>query len=113
MQCIINVFFLIYAGFIEKNCWSSMEEYFNSLIKALAVECEESGAGAGGLKRKTRRRRRVTATGVTIQTRSPDRTAFHHQSPVVELPHTSTVNGNSESCFIRFLSMLIIILQIN
>jgi hypothetical protein len=88
------IYYLNNTGFIDKNCWAGMQEYFNSLIKALAVECEESSVVAGGLKRKARRRRRVTTAGVTIQTHSPDHTAFNHQSPVVDLPHSRNINGN-------------------
>lgn len=44
-------------GFIEKNAWAGLEDFFDALIKALAEECELSP----NRQRKSRRRRRVTA----------------------------------------------------
>ncbi|XP_031334333.1 protein Aster-B-like isoform X3 [Photinus pyralis] len=45
-------------GFIEKNCWQGLEDYFKSLSKALYTESEEI---IPTLKRKSRRRRLVRA----------------------------------------------------
>lgn len=71
---------------IEKNCWSGLEEYFSSLIKALIVECEE-GSGSGGLKRKTRKRRRATGVGATLQTHTSEHMAANHQISPSNSPH--------------------------
>lgn len=71
-----------------------MQDYFNSLIKALVVECAEISTVTGVLKQKPRRRRRVTATGVTLQSHSPEHIVCSHQSPVVELPHNRNIIGN-------------------
>ncbi|KAK9511876.1 hypothetical protein O3M35_000448 [Rhynocoris fuscipes] len=52
-------------GYIEKNCWAGMEEYFSYLVKALEKECERTrramASGIVGTKRKVSRRRRSTA----------------------------------------------------
>ncbi|KAL1131695.1 hypothetical protein AAG570_011308, partial [Ranatra chinensis] len=52
----------IVKTFIEKNCWSGLEEYYTFLIKALESECERTrramAAGVAGTKRKISRRRR-------------------------------------------------------
>lgn len=74
-------------GVIEKNCWAGLEEYFNSLVKALAVECEES-SGSGGLKRKTRKRRRATGVGATLQPHVAEHISVNHQISPSNLPHT-------------------------
>ncbi|KAF2903329.1 hypothetical protein ILUMI_02855 [Ignelater luminosus] len=42
-------------GFIEKNCWQGMEDFYKSLSKALYAESEEA---IPAVKRKSRRRRR-------------------------------------------------------
>lgn len=75
---------------IEKNCWAGLEEYFNSLVKALTVECEE-GSISGGLKRKTRKRRRATGVAATLQTHPSEHISANHQISPSILPH---VHGN-------------------
>ncbi|XP_066591813.1 protein Aster-B-like [Prorops nasuta] len=70
---------------IEKNCWAGLEDYFNSLIKALSVECEEGNA-SGGLKRKTKRRRRGVVAGVVLQSHSPDHVSTKPQSSIADIP---------------------------
>lgn len=72
---------------IEKNCWAGLEEYFNSLVKALTLECEE-GSVSGGLKRKTRKRRRATGVGATLQTHVTEHISVNHQISPSNLPHT-------------------------
>lgn len=71
---------------IEKNCWAGLEEYSNSLIKALSMECEE-GNGSGGLKRKTRKRRRATGVGAALQTHASEHISANHQISPSNLPH--------------------------
>jgi len=71
---------------LEKNCWAGLEEYFNSLIKALTVECEE-GNGSGGLKRKTRKRRRATGVGAALQTHTSEHISVNHQISPSNLSH--------------------------
>lgn len=48
-------------NYIEKNCWLGIEEYFNSLVKALEEECDRTrkamASGVVGSKRKVGRRR--------------------------------------------------------
>lgn len=74
---------------IEKNCWAGLEEYSNSLIKALTAECEESN-GSGGLKRKTRKRRRATGVGATLQTHASEHISANHQISPSNLPHANS-----------------------
>ncbi|XP_014242706.1 GRAM domain-containing protein 1B-like isoform X3 [Cimex lectularius] len=56
---------MLAKSYIEKNCWSGMEEYYNNLVKALEAECERTrramAAGVAGTKRKVGRRRRTSA----------------------------------------------------
>lgn len=52
----LNNPFVIILGLIEKNCWSGLEEFFNSLAKSLHLECEEIIHPV--VKRKARRRRK-------------------------------------------------------
>ena len=109
MQYIFNIiygyccYYYYDKGLIEKNGWAGLEEYFGSLTKALAVECEESGScGVGGIKRKARRRRRVAVGGpaVTLQSHPPDHLPANLQSSVIDQPqahhhhhHNSHVNA--------------------
>ena len=83
----ISLSFFI-AGFIDKNCWAGLDEYFSSLMKALSVECEESSAVTGGLKRKTKRKRRVTAVGGGLQTITPDILVSNHPAVAADLPRS-------------------------
>lgn len=50
-------------NYIEKHCWSGIEEYYSSLIKALKEECERTRrameSGVVGTKQKVRRRRQA------------------------------------------------------
>jgi len=80
---------------IEKNCWAGLEEYSNSLIKTLMMECEESN-GSGGLKRKTRKRRRATGANATLQTHTSEHISTNHQISPSNLPHP---HGNIMQCF--------------
>lgn len=77
---------------IEKSCWTGLDDYFSSIIKALNLECEE-GIGSAGLKRKTRRRRRATCAGSALQNHSPDNMSPNHQSLPTDLPHIHNNNG--------------------
>lgn len=79
---------------IEKSCWTGLDDYFSSIIKALNLECEE-GIGSAGLKRKTRRRRRATCAGSALQNHSPDNMSPNHQSLPTDLPHIHNNNGAS------------------
>lgn len=81
---------------IEKNCWSGLEEYFISLIKALSVECEE-GSGSGGLKRKTRKRRRATGVVSALQTHASEHMATNHQISPSNSPHAHGKYGRNMS----------------
>lgn len=77
---------------IEKNCWAGLEEFSNSLIKALTMECEE-GNGSGGLKRKTRKRRRATGVGASLQTHASEHISANHQNSPSNLPHAHSNNA--------------------
>lgn len=90
---------------IEKNCWAGLEEYSNSLIKALTLECEE-GNGSGGLKRKTRKRRRATGVGAALQTHASEHISANHQISPSNLPHA---HGNITQYFSITLVMLLIV----
>ncbi|XP_011700392.1 PREDICTED: GRAM domain-containing protein 1B-like [Wasmannia auropunctata] len=92
---------------IEKNCWSGLEEYSNSLIKALTVESEE-GNGSGLLKRKTRKRRR--AMGVTSQTHASEHISANHQISPSNLPHAHAVNTRSDTNIILSSMLLVAVL---
>lgn len=82
----MDILFKKKLGVIEKNCWSGLEEYFNSLVKAL-IECEEVN-GSGGLKRKPRKRRRAAGVGATLQTHVTEHISVNHQILPSNLPHT-------------------------
>lgn len=59
---------------IEKNCWQGLEEFFQSMTKALCAEAEETTGPA--IKRKSRRKRRqpsIGRTGSTIEDIRPTR----------------------------------------
>ncbi|XP_012526983.1 protein Aster-B [Monomorium pharaonis] len=92
---------------IEKNCWAGLEEYSNSLIKALTLECEE-GNGSGGLKRKTRKRRRATGVGATLQTHVSEHISANHQISPSNLPHAHTANARIADTNIILSSMLLV-----
>lgn len=90
---------------IEKNCWAGLEEYSNSLIKALTLECEE-GNGSGGIKRKTRKRRRATGVGAALQTHASEHISANHQISPSNLPHA---HSNIMRYFTYMLVMLLIV----
>ncbi|XP_032664229.1 protein Aster-B-like isoform X1 [Odontomachus brunneus] len=90
---------------IEKNCWSGLEEYFISLIKALSVECEE-GSGSGG-KRKTRKRRR--ATGVVVQTHPSEHIAANHQISPSNSPHAHVAARNDTNMIISTILLIAVL----
>lgn len=77
---------------IDKNCWSGLEEYFTSLVKALTVECDEESV-TGCLKRKARRRRRATGVGPALHSHSPDHLTVNHQTFPSDLPHIHSNSG--------------------
>ncbi|KAH0945148.1 hypothetical protein HN011_002753 [Eciton burchellii] len=93
---------------IEKNCWAGLEEYFNSLVKALTVECEE-GNGSGG-KRKGRKRRRATGVGATLQTHASEHISANHQISPSNLPHAHAISVRSDTNMILSSMLLIAIL---
>ncbi|GAB1866298.1 GRAM domain-containing protein 1C [Camponotus japonicus] len=97
----------IMKSVIEKNCWAGLEEYFNSLVKALAVECEES-SGSGGLKRKTRKRRRATGVGATLQPHVAEHISVNHQISPSNLPHTH-IAANTRSDTNMILSSMLLV----
>jgi len=81
-------------GFIEKNCWQGMEDFYKSLSKALYTESEEQ---IPAVKRKSRRRRR----GRSIQ------------RPEIEVPHPaigalSNVKVSAGGLFSSDLATLIV-----
>ncbi|KYN03970.1 GRAM domain-containing protein 1B, partial [Cyphomyrmex costatus] len=94
---------------LEKNCWAGLEEYFNSLIKALTVECEE-GNGSGGLKRKTRKRRRVTGVGAALQTHAPEHISANHQISPSNLPHNHAIITRNDTNIILSSMLLVAVL---
>ena len=85
----------VIAGFIERNCWASMLEFFNSLIKALAVECEENRIANEVGKQKTKPLHRIPITGTTFKKCTPDNTAFNHQSNKTNLLPNRSVIGKT------------------
>ncbi|XP_070158399.1 protein Aster-B isoform X1 [Polyergus mexicanus] len=103
-----NVWGLV-KGVIEKNCWSGVDEYFNSLVKALIVECEE-GSVSGGLKRKTRKRRRATGVGATLQTHASEHISVNHQISSSNLPHAHAANTRSDTNMILSSMLLVAVL---
>ncbi|XP_020297898.1 GRAM domain-containing protein 1B-like, partial [Pseudomyrmex gracilis] len=94
---------------IEKNCWAGLEEYFNSLVKALTVECEE-GSISGGLKRKTRKRRRATGVAATLQTHPSEHISANHQISPSILPHVHAVTTRSDTNIIISSMLLVAVL---
>ncbi|KYN33847.1 GRAM domain-containing protein 1B [Trachymyrmex septentrionalis] len=94
---------------LEKNCWAGLEEYFNSLIKALTVECEE-GNGSGGLKRKTRKRRRATGVGAALQTHTSEHISVNHQISPSNLSHNHAINTRSDTNIILSSMLLVAVL---
>lgn len=60
-QVVSIIFLFSFLDYIEKNCWLGIEEYFNSLVKALEEECDRTrkamASGVVGSKRKVGRRR--------------------------------------------------------
>ncbi|XP_077280305.1 protein Aster-B isoform X2 [Temnothorax americanus] len=94
---------------IEKNCWAGLEEYTNSLIKALTVESEE-GNGNGGLKRKTRKRRRAAGIGATLQTHASEHISANHQISPSNSPHIHTANTRSDTNIILSSMLLVAVL---
>ncbi|XP_018305385.1 GRAM domain-containing protein 1B isoform X1 [Mycetomoellerius zeteki] len=94
---------------LEKNCWAGLEEYFNSLIKALTVECEE-GNGSGGLKRKTRKRRRATGVGAALQTHTSEHISVNHQISPSNLSHNHAANTRSDTNIILSSMLLVAVL---
>ncbi|XP_014471147.1 PREDICTED: GRAM domain-containing protein 1B-like isoform X3 [Dinoponera quadriceps] len=94
---------------IEKNCWAGLEEYFDSLTKALTVECEE-GSGSGGLKRKTRKRRRATGVGATLQTHASEHMAGNHQISPSNSSHAHAITARSDTNMILSTILLIAVL---
>ncbi|KAL6440709.1 hypothetical protein ACFW04_003283 [Cataglyphis niger] len=99
----------IMKSVIEKNCWAGLDEYFNSLVKALTVECEE-GSVSGGLKRKTRKRRRATGVGATLQTHASEHISVNHQISPSNLPHAHTANTRSDTNMILSSMLLVAVL---
>lgn len=99
----------IMKSVIEKNCWAGLEEYFNSLVKALTVECEE-GSVSGGIKRKTRKRRRATGAGATLQTHASEHISVNHQISPSNLPHVHTANTRSDTNMILSSMLLVAVL---
>ncbi|XP_076663530.1 protein Aster-B isoform X1 [Andrena cerasifolii] len=102
-------------GVIEKNCWTGMEEYFSSLMKALGVECEES-TNTVGLKRKARRRRRATGPGITLQSHASDHASSNLQASL-NLSHindttVSGVRGDSNMIVSSILLIAVLCLMI-
>ncbi|XP_024886810.1 GRAM domain-containing protein 1B-like isoform X1 [Temnothorax curvispinosus] len=94
---------------IEKNCWAGLEEYTNSLIKALTVESEE-GNGNGGIKRKTRKRRRAAGVGATLQTHASEHISANHQISPSNSPHIHTANTRSDTNIILSSMLLVAVL---
>ncbi|KAL0131938.1 hypothetical protein PUN28_000011 [Cardiocondyla obscurior] len=94
---------------IEKNCWAGLEEYTNSLIKALTVECEENN-GNNGIKRKTRKRRRATGVGATLQTHTSEHTSVNHQVSPSNLPHVHNTNTRTDTNIILSSMLLVAVL---
>ncbi|XP_029661307.1 protein Aster-B-like [Formica exsecta] len=99
----------IMKSVIEKNCWSGVDEYFNSLVKALTVECEE-GSVSGGLKRKTRKRRRATGVGAALQTHASEHISVNHQISPSNLPHAHAANTRSDTNIILSSMLLVAVL---
>lgn len=65
--------FSSFVGMIEKNCWQGLEEFFQSLNRALCQEAEESSLPT--IKRKSRRKRRqqsIVRAGSTIEDIRPN-----------------------------------------
>lgn len=80
-------------GFIEKNCWAGLEEFYMALVKALEAECERQvyeadTVHASDNKRKSVRRKRGVkcSAGVYNQSLAEDK-----QSLPVLLPPTSSL----------------------
>ncbi|XP_029170649.1 protein Aster-B-like isoform X2 [Nylanderia fulva] len=99
----------IMKSVIEKNCWAGLEEYFNSLVKALAVECEE-GTVSGGIKRKTRKRRRATGPGAALQTHASEHISVNHQISPSSLPHVHNASTRSDTNMILSSMLLVAVL---
>jgi len=96
----LHILFFKKIGVLEKNCWAGLEEYFNSIIKALTVECEE-GNGSGGLKRKTRKRRRATGVGTALQTHTSEHISVNHQISPSNLSHNHGKMHYFDSSYIQ------------
>ncbi|XP_011862778.1 PREDICTED: GRAM domain-containing protein 1B-like isoform X2 [Vollenhovia emeryi] len=94
---------------IEKNCWAGLEDYTNSLIKALTLESEE-GTESGGIKRKTRKRRRATGVGATLQTHASEHISANHQISPSNLPHVHTANARGDTNIILSSMLLVAVL---
>ncbi|XP_011142718.1 GRAM domain-containing protein 1B isoform X3 [Harpegnathos saltator] len=96
---------------IEKNCWSGLEEYFSSLVKALMMEAEE-GSASGGLKRKTRKRRRATGVGSALQIHASEHIITNHQISPSNSPHAhgKSVTVRSDTNMILSTILLIAVL---
>lgn len=76
-----------------------MQEYLNSLIKALTVECEEIGVVARDLKKKSKRKR-IADSSTIVQTHTLDEKALVQQPAFKLVPHN---NG-------MFMTFIIIII---
>ncbi|XP_023248581.1 GRAM domain-containing protein 1B-like [Copidosoma floridanum] len=77
---------------IDKSFWTGVQEYLNSLVKALNIECEENcEIFVKGRKRKSRRQR-ISSVGL-LQNHSPDHTAYSYQPSISELPVNPRING--------------------
>lgn len=88
--------FCLSTDFIEKNCWTGMQDYFNCLVKALTLESEEAATNITSLKRKTRRKKHINSTDVTMQTHSPDHSSFDHQPPpAIDVSHARNISGTA------------------
>ncbi|XP_011862780.1 PREDICTED: GRAM domain-containing protein 1B-like isoform X4 [Vollenhovia emeryi] len=104
-----RIFLMTKIGVIEKNCWAGLEDYTNSLIKALTLESEE-GTESGGIKRKTRKRRRATGVGATLQTHASEHISANHQISPSNLPHVHTANARGDTNIILSSMLLVAVL---
>ncbi|XP_026474062.1 GRAM domain-containing protein 1B-like [Ctenocephalides felis] len=99
-------------GFIEKNAWAGLEDFFDALIKALAEECELSP----NRQRKSRRRRRVTAP-VPRPTDDGFRSRSSHILPYTSRTSSQTVNHpvrrSTDSLAWGVLVILVILVFLN
>ncbi|XP_075226665.1 protein Aster-B-like isoform X2 [Lycorma delicatula] len=106
--------------FIEKNCWSGLEEYYSALVKALEIECEkERSSESVGIsnKRKLVRKRRIQSVKLgnvpVLPTPSTEDSQSVPLSVNVPVHTTEKTHNSSKILSWSILSALLLLIIIN